>query len=207
VSVTVVTGYVPISCTHRSTDEYLALGARLWRSCDSVVAFRGTLEKCWLYRDGIQPGGKDSEAYFVVTHEKSRWLAAAADLEESHAADTLVWFDYGMLHNAELDESLVIDFLAEVSRRKPQQIISPSGLGDVHDTPAPCWMFLGGTLIVPRHLAKWFHDECVAERAWPTTWEVNTWAAVKKRNPDKFAFYNANHNRSLLSGYLGGGMK
>ena len=199
-SVTVVTGYVPLPCTHRSREQYEQLGSRLLSLCDNAVAFRCRLKDCWLYQDGMEAGGKDSQAYHVVQHQKSRWLADAANGRE-RADGVLVWIDYGVMHNPEITETVIRDFLAAVEKSPPDRITSPSGFGDSFNEPVPCWKFLGTVLIVPVWRAESFHTACVLERPAPTTWEVNTWAAVNKQAPDWFSFYEASHDHRLMTGY------
>lgn len=195
---TVVTGYVPLPCTHRTAADYAALGARLLDVCQDAVFFRTPLHKCWLYRDGIVPGGKDSPAYHVVQHQKSFWLAAAAAATSSQ---TLVWIDYGAMHNAALTATVVTEFLDAVARKPPDRITSPSGIGGPPDASYPCWTFLGTVLAMPRSMAGWFHDQCVMERPMPTTWEINTWAAIHARSPEHFRLYAADHNGTLMTRY------
>jgi hypothetical protein len=197
-SVTVVTGYVPLPCSHRSREEYESLGSRLMALCDNAVAFRCRLEDCWLYQDGMEMGGKDSGAYHVVNHQKSKWLV---DVSAVTTLQTLLWIDFGAMHNKELTETVVKDFLAAVEKSPPSKITTPSAMTGSWDRPDPCWMFLGTVLAMPACEAQWFHEQCIAERAAPTTWEVNTWAAVREKHPDKFSLYQANHDHTLMTGY------
>lgn len=196
-SVTVVTGYVPLPCSHRSRDDYEALGGQLLSLCDNAMAFRCRLEDCWLYRSGVTPAGKDSAAYHVVQHQKSLWLAKAAAI----TTGTLVWLDFGAMHNPQLTAETVRAFLAAVEESPPGKITSPSAFSGFADQPDPCWVFLGTVLVLPHHKAQWFHDQCVAQRQSPTTWEVNTWAAVRDRHPGEFSLYQADHDRTLMTRY------
>jgi hypothetical protein len=197
-SVTVVTGYVPLPCTHRSRDEYESLGQSLLRACGRSVAFRQSLEDCWLYRPGVEPGGKDTPAYHVVQHEKSAWLAAAAAGSTAH---TLVWIDYGVLHNSSITTDAVCGFVENIATNPPTRITTPSIGPYDHDDANVCWTFLGTVLVVPRRLAGWFHRRCVKARREPTTWEVNTWATVRHDHPDFFSLYTANHDETLVTWY------
>lgn len=201
----VVTGYVPLPCSHRSESEYFGLGCRLQAVASPLVSFRSSLADTWMYRDlvwrgyDVQPAGKDSLAYFCVQHEKTQWLAAA---ERALPDSTLVWIDYGILHLPGVTAGHVQQLLTAVRANPPSVITSPScGQHDVTDG-AINWTFCGGVLIVPAKLARWFHLECMAEqRRHAPTWEVNTWARVAQAYPDRFAFYDADHNATMFTGY------
>lgn len=201
----VVTGYVPLPCGHRSESEYLGLGCRLQAADAPSVTFRTSLADCWLHQEltwrgyTVPPAGKDSLAYFCVQHQKSEWLASASRTVPS---GTLVWIDFGILHLHGVTMRHVNEFLTAVRNKPPQVITSPScGNWDTVDGVVN-WTFCGGVLVVPSRLARWFHLECMAEqRRHPPTWEVNTWARVAKAYPDRFAFYPADHDATMFTGY------
>lgn len=205
-SVIVVTGYVPLPCSHRSEPVYLELGARLLAACGRAVAFTQTLGDCWLAKAWraagvpVPPGGKDTLAYFAVQHQKSEWLAQAARL---HPEATLAWIDYGIFHLG-VTADHVRGFLAALEANPPQAITSPScyPVAATGDDSRVEWSFCGGVLALPARRAEWFHERCVEARAsGQPTWEVNTWAAVARRHPDAFRLYAANHNATLFTGY------
>lgn len=202
----VVTGYVPLPCTHRSQDDYRSFGCRLQAVCDvPTVTFTASLESCWMYRDlvwrgyDVQRGGKDTLAYFCVQHEKTQWLAAA---ERALPDSPLIWIDYGILHLPGVTAKHVEQLVAAVRANPPKVITSPScGQQELIDGVIN-WTFCGGVLIVPATLARWFHLECMAEqRRHQPTWEVNTWARLAKAHPERFAFYAADHNATMFTGY------
>jgi hypothetical protein len=63
-------------------------------------------------------------------------------------------------------------------------------------------LLLAAVLVVPAYHARWFHLECVAERRGKLpTWEINTWAAIRRRYPERFRLYRADHNETLFTGY------
>lgn len=200
----VVTGYIPLPCSHRPRDAYEQLGARLLAACPQAVSFRSTLASCWLYDElqrrghDVEPGGKDTAAYHCVQHQKTAWIAAA---EATLPDRTIVWIDYGILHLPGVTVDHVAAFLDAVDRQPPTLITAPScGLFDVGDDRVN-WTFCGGVLVVPAYHARWFHLECVAERRGKLpTWEVNTWAAIRRRYPERFRLYQADHNETLFTG-------
>lgn len=203
----VVTGYVPLPCGHRTSEEYAALGGRLMDVCRNAVAFRSTLANCWLAQvlqgrgHHVSPAGKDSAAYHCVQHEKTAWLAKASRLDSDA---TLVWLDYGLLHLPSVRPDHVVEFLRAIAARPPNRITAPGcyPLRPTADDRSVDWSFCGGVLALPSRDAAWFHDQCVAQRQWdPPTWEVNTWAAVARRHPDRFAIYMADHNETMLTRY------
>jgi hypothetical protein len=198
-SVCVVTGYVPLPCTHRSPEVYAALGGRLLDVCPRSVFFRRPLADTWMAKrlGGVEPGGKDTTAYHCVQHEKFQWLEDAAAAVD---ATTLVWVDYGILHMPGMDESVVSRFLERVESSPPDRIVSPSAGHGFRGHPTPDWMFLGAVLIVPRKYASWLLQRC-KERASHESWEVNTLSAVESENPEMFGFYGADHNSSIMANY------
>lgn len=199
----VVTGFVPLPCSHRSRETYEALGSRLLAACGKAMAFRSTLDACWLCQDlrrrgyDVEPAGKDSAAYHCVQHEKTAWLAGAS---MALPDQTLIWIDYGILHLPDVTPELIGQFIDAVESRPPRLITAPScGLWDVPDDRVN-WTFCGGVVAIPSFYARWFHLECVAERRGkPPTWEINTWARVARRFPERFNLYHADHNHTLFS--------
>lgn len=201
-NVTVVTGFVPLNCAHRSAESYYALGAKLTACCKNVVCFHEPLEKCWLAQAMDKPpeqGGKDSDAYHCVQHQKTAWLKTVASFAPY---DILVWIDYGIFHLADVCTERVIAFLNAVAARPPWCIMSPTCGPRATSDAEVNWTFCGGVLALPASQAGWFHDQCVLERAGKRpTWEVNTWNHVARRNPNRFAFWMANHDATMFTGY------
>jgi len=199
VSVTVVTGYVPLPCTHRSREQYEQLGGRLLDVCPRAVFFRRPLAETWLAKrlGGVEPGGKDTAAYHCVQHEKFQWLEDAAAAVD---AETLVWIDCGILHLSGMTESVVSGFLDRVEQSPPDRIVSPSAGAEYEGKGGPDWMFLGGVLVLPRRFAALLNQLCQVEcRA--ESWEVNTLGVVARRRPEMFRFYTADHNASMMENY------
>ena len=201
----VVTGYVPLTCNHRTHDTYMELGRQLLDICPKAVFFKQRLEDCWLAKSlagrglNVVQGGKDTSAYYCVQHEKTKWLERAAVL---HPDRTLVWVDFGALHLDAVKPEHIAAFLEAVDRQPPDRIVSPSCYMVPHswDDSTVCWAFCGGVLLVPAKDAAWLHAQCVYERQHkPPTWEVNTWAAVARNYPERFGFYPADHNQLLFT--------
>jgi len=210
VSVRVVTGYVPLSCAHRSHQRYMELAARLMAIGLPLTAYMQPLADCWLHqyharRGTVFPdGGKDTPAYHCVQHEKSRWITREVT---SSWPQTVVWIDLGVLHLAGVGEQHVADFVRQVAENPPTRITSPSchPVPEVIDHRSVCWAFCGGVIVVPSHHAYWFHDRCKDMAAiHPPTWEVNTWARVAQEHPDRFSLYQADHDHTLFTGYARG---
>ena len=120
-----VTGYVRLDLPNRSHADYGRLGAELLMAPADVdrQVFAGTPESCWHWRlsDGATlPAGnpeKDTRAFHAVQHEKTAWVAAAAERTE---ADILVWMDYGILHVPGITPALVTAFLERAARQAPR---------------------------------------------------------------------------------------
>ncbi len=200
-STRIVTGYVRLDSRHRSHDRYLELGQRLLGLGLPTIAFHEPLQDLWMARElgGVEPGSKDSLAYFCVQNQKAEWLARAARACESQ---TLIWMDYGILHNTLIHDAEIQAFFERVEAGPPDRIVYP-GCHQIGDLPIPRnqvhWAFCGTVLVVPSDLVEWFAAECrrVAMAGQPT-WEVNVWAIIAQANRDKFRWYAADHDNSLL---------
>jgi hypothetical protein len=220
-----VTGYVRLDSPHRPHAEYARLGRELLDCHSPAVAFLdgidhptatvrpASLESCWLWhvaRDAALPPGnasKDTAAYHAVQHQKTAWLAAAAD---HTAAELLVWVDFGVLHIPSVTREAVAAFFSRVPRAPRDRItlasIWPIDGSSVVDCSRVNWYVAGGVAIVPRHLAAQWH-ELVVDTACQyhaytgaVTWEVNIWARVAQSRPSLFAFYASDHDASLFDG-------
>lgn len=229
---TLVTGYVRLNNANRSHARYLELGRRLIGIGLPTVAYYdgqagellptprtkvkpASLHGCWMAEAAAAcqppPGSpmKDTTAYCVVQHQKTEWIAAAAG-----AGDVLVWVDFGIFHlPCRLNDAHVRGLFALVDATPPDRIAIP-GIWPMRGRPlinflAPAWYVAGGVVIVPAHLAQWFHETTVKyatlqmEASGRTTWEVNTWSAIVRDHPDQFAVYAADHNETLFTRYGG----
>lgn len=223
-NVALVTGYVRLDSPHRAHADYARLAGELLAlhrptvafldgidAPPGVIALPASLYECWLYPMAQQaktPGGntfKDTAAYHTVQHQKTKWLAIAADHTD---ADWLVWIDAGILHNPRIRPEHVTAFLAQVAARRPDRITLASiwPLDSGHVLPWRVnWFVAGGVAVVPKRLADLWQTLCqrAATELYTTTgqvtWEVNTWAAVAKARPDLFDTYAADHDESLFS--------
>jgi hypothetical protein len=229
---TLVTGYVRLDSVHRPHDRYAKLGRRLLGlglpgiayydgpekdlvSCITTRVRPASLKRCWLHGPAVgaqPPHGdpvKDTVAYCVVQHQKSKWLSDAAALVDS---DLLVWIDFGIFHLPQVTDDLVMDYLDVINETAPRDRITapqawPLTGRPLIDWSKPAWYLLGGVMVMPTVLSGWFHDKCVQyatlqlESTGRATWEVNTWAAIARDNRNRFAFYQANHDETIFSGY------
>lgn len=206
-----MTGYVRLDLPKRSHAEYVRLGGELLAAATGheVQSFAGTVPACWHWavsEDAILPAGnpeKDTRAYHAVQHEKTAWLATAADRTD---ADVLVWLDYGLLHNPAIRPEMVAPFLARAARVPLDRVTVASIWGPPDDLPPPsrvAWHCAGGVLVVPRALASEWHAAVVEaatklrRRGW-VTWEVNDWAAAWLARPDLVRAYPCDHDATLL---------
>ena len=227
-----VTGYVRLNNAHRSHARYLELGRRLVGLGLPTLCFydghaselvppprcrvrSASLADCWMAKAAaacLPPPGspmKDTAAYCVVQHQKTAWLAEAAT---DH--DVVVWVDFGIFHlPCRLTDAHVRGLFAAVEASPPDRITIP-GIWPMRGRPLiawhqPAWYVAGGVVVVPAHLALWFHETVVKyatlqmEASGRTTWEVNTWSAIVRDHPDKFRVYAADHNETLFTHYAG----
>jgi hypothetical protein len=229
---TLVTGYVRLNNANRSHARYLELGRRLIGLGLPTVAYYdghagellptprtkvkpASLDGCWMAAaaaESLPPPGspmKDTTAYCAVQHQKTEWIAAAAG-----AGDVLVWVDFGIFHlPCRLTDAHVRGMFAAVEAAPPDRITLP-GIWPMRGRPmvnflAPAWYVAGGVAVVPAHLATWFHETVVKyatlqmDASGRTTWEVNTWSAIVRDHPDRFAVYAADHDQTLFTNYGG----
>lgn len=208
-----VTGYVRLDLPNRSHAEYERLGDRLLEAADAVDhhVYGGTVDGCWHWRlseGAILPRGnpaKDTRAFHAVQHQKTAWVAAAADRTD---AEILVWLDYGLLHVPGVTEAAVAAFLDRAATDAPRDRVGMASIwgapaGPVWPVPSPAWFCAGGVFTVPRPLAREWHEKVVAaavalrERGW-ATWEVNDWAAAWLANPHLVRPWFCDHDATLL---------
>jgi len=227
----VVTGYCRLNNAHRSHARYLELGRRLvglglpthvfydGRPSDllptpKTVTKPASLADCWLATAAANcrppPGtpAKDTTQYCVVQHQKSAWMAVAAD-----DAKTVIWIDFGIFHLFGLRDAAIREMVAKVAANPPDRITIP-GCWPMQGRPLinwqqPAWYVCGGVVVMPAALAGWFHDRCVdyatlqIEASGHATWEVNTWSAILRDHPDRFSVYAADHDEALFANYGG----
>lgn len=212
--VAVVTGYIPLMNHPRTPAEYGALGEKLKELKYPVLPNYQVVTACWLYAlidslkfepmwaTGDNPK-KNSLAYHCVQHEKFDWLYRA--LKNWPDYDTYVWIDYGICSQPGVTPALINDFLGRI-RRNDMAIPGCWPVGEVVDS-APCWRFLGSTMVVP----KWAVQDLknlikavtllhlnVTRRV---TWEVNTLARAEQTGKVPIRWYVADHNASQFENY------
>lgn len=225
---TVVTGYVRLNSGHRNHGRYLELGRRLLGlGLPTVCCYDGppdelqapptadirpaSLDRCWMREaargatDPVPGDGKDTAEYVTVQHQKSAWLAQAA-----RHSPVVIWIDFGIFHlPCGLTDGQVVEFVRRVEADPPKRICLP-GIwplpvpADVCPT-RPAWYAAGGVVVMPAADAAWFdaavryHALSALHATGRATWEVNTWAAVIRAHPDRFAVWPANHDASLFA--------
>lgn len=208
-----VTGYVRLDLPNRSHEEYQRLGAALLMAPADVdrQVFAGTPESCWHWRiseGATLPAGnpeKDTRAFHAVQHEKTAWVASAAERTE---ADIIVWMDYGILHVPGITEAVVSSFLERAAKQAPRDRVWMASIwqGPPPVTPEPssvAWHCAGGVFTVPRRLALPWHQAVVdaavrmRSRGW-ATWEVNDWADAWRERPDLVKAWRCDHDATLL---------
>jgi hypothetical protein len=227
---TLVSGYVRLNQAHRSHARYLELGRRLVGLGLPTVCYydghpddlapppacqvrRTSLADCWMAQHAVKcsppaaSSEKDTVPYTVVQHQKTEWLAHAAQ-----DSDVVVWVDFGIFHlPCRLNDHQVRGLFKAIAAAPPDRIAIP-GIWPMNGRPLipwnqPAWYVAGGVVVVPSHLAEWFHDKAVTyatlqmEASGHTTWEVNTWSAIVRDHPDQFRVYRADHTEALFSGY------
>ena len=177
----------------------------------SATVLPASIEGCWLStlaRDAETPQGspqKDTAAFHAVQAQKSSWLATAS--EEESAFTPLVWVDFGVLHVPGVTEDAIVRFVRRAADVSRMQITAATIWGPpTHPVSADAvsWHFAGGVLVVPAWMARWFHAEVQRQASLllategMVTWEVNYWAAVAREHPEKFAWWQCDHDGSLF---------
>lgn len=201
-----VTGYVPIIDHPRGVKEYGELGEKLGGCPVRKKAFYQEVGSTWLaemlrmlpfkpsWSVGDNPQ-KNSLAYHCVQHQKTEWLAQAA---EEYDDDIFVWVDYGIFHQPGVCNEAIVRFIESLD---DQHIYAPGcwPKDRVHQH-TPCWRFCGSVLAVPRKYVRQLNDE-VKDAARQhilftqnVEWEVNTWARVELASSLPFLLYGADHD-------------
>jgi hypothetical protein len=208
-----VTGYVPIAGHPRGAGEYGELGEKLSGVPVRKKAFYDQVQNLWLTKfirelpfvplasEGDNPE-KNSIAYHIVNHEKTKWLCQAAD--DDPEADVVVWVDYGIFRLPGVSNEAIYKFVESLD----DKAIYAPGCWDkstVIESAFPCWRFCGSVLAVPAKYAHQLHAEVAARarqhitRTRNVEWEVNSWARAEQRSKLPFKWYSANHDVSLFT--------
>lgn len=218
-TVQIVTGYVPLPGMIKSEETYRELGQRLLSLPTPIRAFLDyPLESCWMdtfleYSPlEIEPyvadcPQKNTLAYHTVQHQKTQWMAQAAE-EEGHGVDVFVWIDFGVFHLPGVTEEVILDFLARVNS---EENIAIPGCWSKRKVvlDQPCWRFCGTVLACPRRYVAALNREVrnkavqLTVNSQHSTWEVNTWALVEQGSILPIRQYHANHDESLFTAYPG----
>lgn len=214
--VRLVTGYVPIPGHPRPATEYGELGERLGGVPVPKKAFYMHPKDLWLFKyldsvkfavkpsDGDNPG-KNSMLYHCVNHQKTTWLAQAAN--EYPDDEIFVWVDYGIFHQPGINNEAIVKFFELLDDKK---IYAP-GCWYMHEfvaieTTHPCWRFCGSVLAVPAHCVHELDFEVRAKARQHiqdtrnVEWEVNTWARVERgKRKLPWHWYKADHDVSQFT--------
>ncbi len=210
-SVHLVSGYVPLTVTHRSEEEYYRLGENLHSLHVESSIFFDTIEDCWMHHaikgKGYEPRhahdlGKNTMEYHIVQHQKTTWMLRAALANPKD--DVFVWMDYGIFHMPGFTQEKVLAFLQECEH---ETAIAIPGAWPKGQEGGPCWRFNGSILVCHRdYLAAL--DQRVRELAVfyakytkTVIWEVNTWDRVESEGELPIRWYGATHDETMLTSY------
>ena len=217
--VKVVTGFVEVPGHPRKIEEYVELGNRLKSALVTrpMQAFYYEMQDLWLTRfiEKLPPmepplkwatydnPAKNTLEYHCVQHQKSEWLATAANMDQD--ADTFCWVDYGIFHLP----GMTGDYLTSCLDRIVKNDFAIPGCWPPGEVPHenPCWRFCGGFWVVPRkdveNLNKAF--KAVTRTYIRTTkkvsFEVNMLALVEQANIPNLRWYEADHNPRMFTAY------
>jgi hypothetical protein len=215
----VVTGFVPLPGHPRSVADYETLSAPLRALDVPITIFRQPLEVCWLWEHvehrqrhelplAIADAGnpeKNSAAYHIVQHEKTKWLERAAAAHDD--ASAFVWIDYGTFSQAGVNADSIARF---AERAADEDSIALPGSWDSHDPDewpnSPSWRFLGSTIAIHRSKISHLHAAVMCTtlerlRRGLLDWEVNTWNRIERTGFPSIRWYGADHGSSQHDHY------
>ena len=229
-TVTFVTAfYASPTCSFRTADTYFTFFEQLVESGIPILLFldekereRGekmkyqnlkieytTLNTDWIPQSNefILPSTRNINKentidYFYIQLSKLENLARASTMvETSH----LAWIDFGIFHmfsNPEKAKELLKEI--EQTYIPVDKVFSPGCWPYLKDkkyiSDVVRWFHCGSFMIGEKSLFPSLHQkqtELVLQYLPSITWEVNYWAMI-----DGFTFYKADHNDSLLTGFL-----
>ena len=220
--VCMVTGYIPlVQNKWRSAATYGELGEKLSGVPVPKKAFYMKVEDTWLYKfvkDTTPPPRasldnhpeKNSLEYMCAIHQKTSWLAQAAD--ERPDADWLVWVDYAIFHQPGISNEVIYNFFEKLKQTPDDKIYAPGRLDKgIIESAVPCWRFLASALAVPRRYVDQLDFSCRTTarhhiiQTQNVEWEVNTLARVEQNNRYKMPFhwYKADFDGSLFTNFPG----
>ena len=216
-----ITGYVPIENHPRTPAEYGELGEKLSGVPARKKAFYMKVEDTWLYKfiqdttpkPRVSEDGhpaKNSLEYMCAIHQKTSWLAQAAD--ERPDADWLVWVDYGIFHMPGINNQMIYEVFEKLKHLPDNKIYAPGRMDKAPvESAYPCWRFLASLLAVPRKLVDQFDFACRTTarhhiiQTQNVEWEVNTIARIEANNRYKLPFhwYRADFDGSIFTNFPG----
>ncbi len=208
-----VSGYVPITVTHRSQEAYHRLGQNLIDLPVPSSIYFDDIKDCWMYWEVQGKGyearhaedyGKNTMEYHIVQHQKTTWMLRA--MLENPSAEVFVWMDYGIFHMGGFTKEAVLEFLGEC---QGETAISIPGSWPKGQEGGPCWRFNGSILVCHRNylhrLDREIRDTAIIHAAVTDTviWEVNIWDMIETAGVLPIRWYGATHNAGMLTAYKG----
>lgn len=206
-----VSAYVQLNEGHRSHEEYMRLGDKLFDIPVPKTIFHHPLECCWMHGalvgQNYEPrhGGdkkKNTLNYHIVQHQKTTWMLQAAADEPD--ANVFVWIDYGVFHMDGVTSERILDLMHDC---QTEEGIAIPGAWPKGQDGGPCWRFNGSVLVCHRkYLAQLDHRIRTAAMAHAAAtgeiiWEVNTWDAIETQGGLPIRWYGASHNGTLFTAY------
>jgi hypothetical protein len=174
------------------------------------------LECCWLYQylrgakmvpthAVADNPKKNTLAYHVVQHEKVDMMAIAA--QEDRKTEVFAWIDFGIFSIPGMTTDVIENFVERAANEKAISIPGCWPRSETISNDDVCWRFCGGTLVCHRDylfdLDIYIKEEVVnfLKRYGHVTFEVNTWARVEQNDLLPIAWYPADHNAGMFTGY------
>jgi len=200
-------------CDHKSADKLISNNLR-----HKIVITDYTSYKTWqlisefdnLRLPAVKYQRKDTIDFLKLMNCKVDILYQAYQLMPGFRQYS--WVDSGAFKLCEKPSDIV--FARKLIEHRAREfvndrIVSPGS--NLHDysypyiiTEQPDWKFMGTMLDVPVQLLGGFYQactDCVKECLHYNvmTWEVNIWGAVARRFPDRFAFYQSDHDMGMFN--------
>jgi len=168
-----------------------------------------TLDRDWIPQSNelILPSSRninkeDTIDYFYIQLSKLANLARASTMVQT---THLAWIDFGIFHmfsNSEKAKELLKQI--EQTYIPVDKVFSPGCMPYLKDkkyiNDVVTWYHCGSFMIGGKSLFSYLYQkqtELVLQYLPTITWEVNYWSMM-----DGFTFYKADHNESLLTGFL-----
>jgi hypothetical protein len=156
---------------------------------------------------------KDTHRYLMLGLQKVHWMREAA--EQNHfATKYFCWIDIGINHVTRLGQPELAQLLAGMGPPDNDRVICgllPGGRPerlDIHHFINGFGSFIpGGILAANKPAMDWLasrQDQIVLELLDThnvVTWEAVVWAMIAHERPERFSYYEANWNETLLTNF------